>query len=64
MKKEILKQELYELESEVYKKIAIIKDKRQAENKAFAEGLEKGADLMFEAFRAALNKEDTDNDRT
>lgn len=47
------KNDLYDLEIEVYKNIDIIK-KAQAE---YVSGVEKGIDLMFNAVRTFLQKE-------
>ena len=47
------KNELYDLEIEVHKKVDIIKNE-QAE---YVRGVEKGIDLMFDAVRNFLRKE-------
>ena len=48
------KNELYDLEIEVHKKVDIIKSE-QAE---YVRGVEKGIDLMFDAVRNFLRKEE------
>jgi hypothetical protein len=54
------KNDLYDLEIEVYKKIDIIKSE-QAE---FVRGVEKGIDLMFAAVKTFLSKEAGQNHPT
>ncbi len=50
-------QRLSEIDGEVYQKIQKIKKDRELETKAFIEGMEKGAYLMFKAVREELRKE-------
>ena len=50
-------QRLYEIENEVDKQIQDIKKDKELETKAFIDGMEKGAELMFKAVREELRKE-------
>ena len=47
------KNDLYDLEIEVHKKVDIIK----SEQSEYVRGVERGIDLMFDAVRAFLRKE-------
>lgn len=49
--------ELYEIERTVSHEMQTLKEKKEAETRAFIEGVDKGIDLMFSAVREALWKE-------
>ena len=49
--------ELYEIERTVSHKMQVLKEKKEAETKAFIEGVDRGIDLMYSAIREALMKE-------
>lgn len=50
--------ELYAIDTIVFKQIQEDKKKTEATNKAYFEGMEKGADLFCKAIRDFLNKEE------
>lgn len=50
--------ELYAIDKIVYEQIQEDKKKTEATNKAYFEGMEKGADLFCKAIRDFLNKEE------
>ena len=52
------KSELYDIDKIIFEQIQEEKKKTEAENKAYFEGMEKGADLFCKAVRDFLNKED------
>jgi len=52
------KQELYKLDEILYKQIQEDRKKKEAENKAYFDGVEKGADMMMKAVRDFLTKEE------
>ena len=49
--------ELYEIDKKAYEEIQEIKQKLELEQKAFLEGMEKGADLMLKKVKEFLNRE-------
>ena len=49
-------QRLREIDAEVFHQIQDIEKKRELENKAFIEGMKKGAELMVKAIREELKK--------
>ena len=51
------KQDLYALDEIVYKKIQEDRKKKEAESKAYFDGMEKGAELLMKAVRDYLTKE-------
>lgn len=51
------KQDLYSLDEIVYKKIQEDRKKKEAENKSYFDGMEKGAELLMKAVRDYLTKE-------
>lgn len=53
------KQDLYKLDEILYLQIQDQKKQKEAENKAFFEGMEKGAELMMKKVRDFLNEEET-----
>ena len=53
--------ELYDLEIKAHNQLDKINRERRIANDAFAEGMEKGFDIMFQAIREALQKEGADN---
>ena len=57
----INEQRLYDIEGEIFKKIQGIKKEREQETKAFIDGMEKGADLMFNAIREGLKRSDNND---
>lgn len=50
--------ELYAIDTIVFKQIQEDKKKTEATNKAYFEGMEKGAELFCKAIRDFLNKEE------
>lgn len=52
------KQELYTLDEMLYKQIQEDRKKKEAENKAYFDGVEKGAELMMKMVRDFLTKEE------
>lgn len=54
------KSELYAIDTIVFKQIQEDKKKTEATNKAYFEGMEKGADLFCKAIRDFLNKEEAE----
>lgn len=52
------KQDLYALDEVVYKQIQAEKRMKEAENKAYFDGMEKGAEMMMKSVRDYLNKEE------
>lgn len=51
------KQVLYTLDEKIYKQIQEDRKKKEAENKAYFDGMEKGAELMMKAVRDYLTNE-------
>lgn len=51
------KQDLYAIDETVFKKIQEDRKKKEAENKTYFDGMEKGVELMMKAVRDYLNKE-------
>ena len=51
------KQDLYDLDDEIYKQIQIDRKKKEIENKAYFDGMEKGAEMMMKAVRDYLTNE-------
>ena len=51
------KQDLYSLDEKIYKQIQEDRKKKEAENKAYFDGMEKGADMMMKAVKNFLNNE-------
>lgn len=51
------KQDIYSLDEIVYKKIQENKEKKEEENKAYFDGMEKGAELFMKTVRDYLSKE-------
>ena len=51
------KSELYDIDKIIFEQIEDEKKKTEATNKAYFEGMEKGADLFCKAVRDFLNKE-------
>ena len=51
------KQDLYSLDEIVYKKIQEDRRKKEAENNAYFDGMEKGAELFMKTVRDYLSKE-------
>ena len=54
------KQELYSIDDAIYKQIQEERKRKEVENKIYFDGMEKGAELLMKAVRAALDKETTD----
>ncbi len=52
------KQDLYRLDEITYKQIQEARRNKEAENKAFFDGMEKGAEMMMKAVRDYLNHEE------
>lgn len=52
------KQDLYALDEDVYRQIQAEKRKKEAENKAYFDGMEKGAEMMMKSVRDYLQKEE------
>lgn len=52
------KQALYALDDIICKQIRADRQKKEAENKAYFDGMEKGAELMMKAVRDYLTNED------
>ena len=52
------KQELYKLDEILYKQIQEDRKKKEAENKAYFDGVEKGAELMMKKVRDFLSEEE------
>lgn len=52
------KQDLYKLDDIIYQQIQAQKKQKENENKAYFEGMEKGADLMMKKVRDFLNEEE------
>ena len=53
------KQDLYKLDDIIYQQIQDQKKQKEMENKAYFEGMEKGAELMMKKVRDFLNEEET-----
>ena len=53
------KQDLYQLDEILYKQIQDQRKQKEAENKAFFDGMEKGAELMMKRVRDFLTEEET-----
>lgn len=51
------KQDLYALDEAIYKQIQIDRKNKEIENKAYFDGVEKGADMMMNAVRDYLTNE-------
>ena len=51
------KNDLYWLDEVVYKQIQADRRKKEEENKAYFDGMEKGAEMMMKAVRDFLTKE-------
>ncbi len=51
------KQELYALDEIIYKQIQIDRKNKEKENKAYFDGMEKGAEIMMKAVREFLTEE-------
>jgi hypothetical protein len=51
------KQDLYALDETIYKQIQADRKKKEAENKAYFDGMEKGAEIMMKAVRDYLTNE-------
>ena len=51
------KQDLYALDEAIYKQIQIDRKNKEAENKAYFDGMEKGAEMMMKAVRIYLTNE-------
>lgn len=51
------KKDLYALDSALYKQIRADREKKEAETKAYFDGVEKGVDLMVKAVRDFMNNE-------
>lgn len=49
--------DLYWLDEVVYKQIQADRRKKEAENKAYFDGMEKGAEMMMKAVKEHLSKE-------
>jgi hypothetical protein len=52
------KQDLYKLDEILYKDIQEQRKKKEAENKAFFDGMEKGAEMMMKRVRDFLTAEE------
>lgn len=52
------KQDLYKLDDIIYQQIQDQKKQKEMENKAYFEGMEKGAELMMKRVRDFLNEEE------
>ena len=52
------KNDLYALDEAVYRQIQAEKQKKEAENKAYFDGMEKGAEMMMKSVRDYLQKEE------
>lgn len=52
------KQDLYTLDEAVYKQIQAEKRKKEAENNAYFDGMEKGAEMMMKSVRDFLHKQE------
>ena len=52
------KQDLYKLDDIIYQQIQDQKKQKETENKAYFEGMEKGAELMMKKVRDFLNEEE------
>ena len=53
------KQDLYKLDEILYKQIQDQRKQKETENKAFFDGMEKGAELMMKKVRDFLTEEGT-----
>lgn len=51
------KQDLYALDEAIYKQIQIDRKNKEIENKAYFDGMEKGAEIMMKAVRDYLTNE-------
>jgi hypothetical protein len=51
------KQALYALDEAIYKQIQIDRKNKETENKAYFDGMEKGAEMMMKAVRIYLTNE-------
>ena len=51
------KQDLYALDEAIYKQIQIDRKNKEIENKAYFDGMEKGAEMMIKAVRDYLTNE-------
>lgn len=51
------KQDLYALDEAIYKQIQIDRKNKEIENKAYFDGMEKGAEMMMKAVRDYLTNE-------
>lgn len=51
------KQDLYALDEAIYKQIQIDRRNKEIENKAYFDGMEKGAEMMMKAVRDYLTNE-------
>ena len=51
------KQDLYAIDDAIYKQIQIDRKNKEIENKAYFDGMEKGAEMMMKAVRDYLTNE-------
>ena len=58
------KQDLYALDDAIYKQIQIDRKNKEIENKAYFDGMEKGAEMMMKAVRDYLTNERKKNGET